>query len=63
MQAMQFEARDPDWADKVRKGFARGDVYVEKVGVSTRCAIMQQTLMTMHGREDLPPTPPCQRQN
>ncbi len=39
---------------------ARGDVYVERAGVSTRCAIMQQTLMTMHGKEDLPPTPPSQ---
>ncbi|OIQ87489.1 hypothetical protein GALL_306560 [mine drainage metagenome] len=40
MQAMQLEARDPDWADR-----------------------LQQTLMTMHGREDLPATPPSGRQN
>jgi len=31
---------------------ARGDVWVQKGGRTTHCAIMQQTLMTMHGRED-----------
>lgn len=30
----------------------RGDVYVVKNGKSTHCALMQQTLMTMHGKED-----------
>ncbi|HUW39072.1 MAG TPA: PaaI family thioesterase [Rhodocyclaceae bacterium] len=42
---------------------ARGDVYVQRAGVSTRCAIMQQTLMTMHGRDDQAPEPPSRRQN
>lgn len=37
---------------------ARGDVYVVKNGKTRHCATMQQTLMTMHGMEDLPPTPP-----
>jgi len=36
---------------------ARGDVYVLKAGIRTHCAIMQQTLMTMHGKEDHPPAP------
>ena len=30
---------------------ARGEVYAIKNGVSTHCATMQQTLMTMHGKE------------
>jgi len=30
----------------------RGDVYVLKNGKSTHCALMQQTLMTMHGKND-----------
>lgn len=29
----------------------RGDVYAVKNGVATHCATMQQTLMTMHGKE------------
>lgn len=36
----------------------RGDVYVVKKGRSTHCALMQQTLMTMHGMEDLPAASP-----
>lgn len=31
---------------------ARGDVHVVKNGKSRHCATMQQTLMTMHGKED-----------
>jgi len=34
---------------------ARGDVWVHKQGRITHCATMQQTLMTLHAREDLPP--------
>ena len=30
---------------------ARGEVYAIKNGVATHCATMQQTLMTMHGKE------------
>ena len=30
----------------------RGDVYVIKNGKSTHCALMQRTLMTMHGMND-----------
>ncbi len=30
----------------------RGDVYVVKGSKTTHCAIMQQTLMTMHGKEE-----------
>lgn len=30
----------------------RGDAYVVKHGKTTRCATMQQTLMTMHGKAD-----------
>ncbi len=36
---------------------ARGDVWAIKNGKKTHCAIMQQTLMTMHGKEDLSPAP------
>ena len=35
---------------------ARGDVYVVKAGTRTHCAIMQQTLMTMHGGIAAAPT-------
>ena len=35
----------------------RGDVYAIKNGKSTHCVAMQQTLMTMHGIQDLPPAP------
>jgi acyl-coenzyme A thioesterase PaaI-like protein len=30
---------------------ARGEVYAIKNGVATHCATMQQTLMTMYGKE------------
>jgi uncharacterized protein (TIGR00369 family) len=30
----------------------RGDAYVVKHGKTTHCAMMQQTLMTMHGKSD-----------
>ena len=31
---------------------SRGEVYAVKNGVATHCATMQQTLMTMHGKEN-----------
>jgi uncharacterized protein (TIGR00369 family) len=33
---------------------ARGDVYVVKGERTTHCATMQQTLMTMHGKPEMP---------
>lgn len=32
----------------------RGEVYAERNGERTLCALMQQTLMTMHGKADAP---------